>query len=218
MKKKEREHLKEDPFQQFIQMTLSFLKKYRKLIFIGVGAVVLAVIIIVGMIFIRSLSVKSENRLYTEALNIKSDKELSIDQKIEKLSQLDSKSGISASVKLILASLYFEKGELEKSGEILEKLSKNRYELINDQKKLLEANILIASNKNQEALELLNQLVSAPQTEIAKDFILLTMARIQMRTDQVQPAIANLKRIVEEYPGSYYSYEASNLLKGLEGE
>lgn len=218
MKRKEREHLKEDPFRQFIQKVLAFLKQYQKLIYIGIGVVVAAGIIIAALVVIQFLSVGSENRLYAEALNIKNDGTLNVEQKIEKLSQFPSKSGISAAVKLFLASLYFEKGDLEKSKEALEGFSSSKYKLINDQKMLLEANILIASDKTKEALELLNKLVSSPQSEVAKDFILLKMARIQVRMDQEEAAINNLKKITDEYPQSFYSYEARNLLNELEGD
>ncbi|NIM17188.1 MAG: tetratricopeptide repeat protein [Candidatus Aminicenantes bacterium] len=218
MKRKEREHLKEDPFRQFIQKVLAFLKQYQKLIYIGIGVVVAAGIIIAALVVIQFLSVGSENRLYAEALNIKNDGTLNVEQKIEKLSQFPSKSGISAAVKLFLASLYFEKGDLEKSKEALKGFSSSKYKLINDQKMLLEANILIASDKTKEALELLNKLVSSPQSEVAKDFILLKMARIQVRMDQEEAAINNLKKITDEYPQSFYSYEARNLLNELEGD
>jgi predicted negative regulator of RcsB-dependent stress response len=218
MKRKEREHLKEDPFQQFIQQALAFLKQYQKLIYIGVGAVVAAGVIIAALIVIQFLSVGSENRLYAEALKIKNDDTLSVEQKIENLGQLHNKGGISAAVKLFLASLYFEKGDLEKSKEALKDFSSSKYKLINDQKMLLEANILIASNKTKEALELLNQLVSSPQSEVAKDFILLKMARIQVRMDQEEAAVNNLKKITDEYPQSFYSYEARRLLNELEGD
>jgi predicted negative regulator of RcsB-dependent stress response len=218
MKRKEREHLKEDPFQQFIQKALAFLKKYRKLIYIGGGAIVAIGIFIAATAVIQLLSVGSENRLYAEALEIKNDETLSVEQKIEKLGQLPAKSGISASVKLFLASLYFEKGDLEKSKEALADFSGSRYKLINDQKILLEADILLSSDKTKEALELLNKLVSSPQPEVAKDFILLKMARIQAGMDQGEAAVNNLKKIIDEYPQSFYSYEARNLLKELEGD
>jgi predicted negative regulator of RcsB-dependent stress response len=218
MKRKEREHLKEDPFQQFIQKVLAIFNQYKKLILIGLGAVVAIGIIIAAAAVIQSLSVGSENRLYAEAVKIKNDETLSVEQKIEKLGQMPGKSGISASVKLFLASLYFEKGDLEKSKEALNGFSKSKYQLINDQKTLLEADILIASGKTKEALELLNKLVSSSRVEVAKDYVLLKMARIQAKMDQGEAAINNLNKIIDDYPQSFYSYEARRLLTELEGK
>lgn len=216
MKRKEREHLKEDPFQVFIANALEVLRKYKKFIFIGIAAAVAIIIVIALAAIIQYYSISAENQLYTEAVGIKNNKSLSIDQKIEQLGQLESKSGISASIKLLLASLYFEKGDLVKSKEILNSLPTNKIKLLNDQKTFLLSSILLSSEKMQEALDLLNQLLADPKSEIAKDFILLKMARIQVKTEQTETAVANLNKIIDEYPQSAYSYEARNLLKELE--
>jgi predicted negative regulator of RcsB-dependent stress response len=216
MKKSERDHLKEDPFQLFIHSAVEILGKYKKEIFIGLAAIAAVIIIVAAGMFIHSSSVASENRLYSEALNIKNDAKMSLDEKIEKLGAMDTKSGISAAVKLFLASLYFEKGEFDKAAEALEGFSRSSIPMINAQKKLLDANILISSDKYQEALELLNQLISDPEAGIAKDYILLKMARVQVKTGQVETAINNLNKLIEEHPQSNYSYEARTLLGELE--
>ena len=216
MKKKEREHLKEDPFQKFITQAMDILDKYKKYLFAGLAALVAIAVILLLAAFFRSHSISAENRLFSQAVAIKSDENLSVDQKIEKLSQLESKSGISAAVKLFLAALYFEKNDLPKSKEALASFSTSKINLLNDQKKLLEAEILISSGKKQEALELLNQLLADPKTEIAKDLILLKMAKIQVKNEQTETAVANLNKIVEEYPQSPFSSEARDLLTRLE--
>jgi predicted negative regulator of RcsB-dependent stress response len=215
MKRKEREHLKEDPFQQFITQALEILKKFKNEIFLGIAAAVGVVVIIIVVVFIRSYSISAENKLYGQALDIKNDEKLSIEQKVEQLSQLKSKGGISASIKLLLASLYFEKGDIQKSKEILDNFPTSKIKLLNDQKKLMEADLLISSMKQKEALELLNQLLNDPGSEIAKDFILLKMARVQARTEQTETAVANLNKIIDEYPQSAYSFDARNLLNEL---
>lgn len=214
MKKKERAHLKEDPFQVFIQKVLDILGKYKREIVIGLAAGAAIVLIILVVVFIKSGSVASENRLYAEALSIKNNDDLGVDQKIEQLSKLDSKSGISSSSKLFLAALYFEKGDLEKSKEVLDDLSSSS-KLIDGEKELLEAEILNASDKQQEALGLLNKLLADPKSEVAKDYVLLRMAKIQVKTGQNETAVTNLNKLVDDYPQSYYSYEAKALLSKL---
>ncbi len=216
MKRKEREHLKEDPFQQFITNALEILRKYKKEIFLGVAAAAVVVVILIVIAIIQSYSISVENQLYAKALDIKNDENLSLEQKVEQLGQLESKGGISASINLLLASVYFEKGDLEKSKEVLDRFTTSKIKLLNDQKKLLEADILISAMKQDEALELLNQLLNNPKSEIAKDFILLKMARVQAKTDQTETAVANLNKIIDEYPQSAYSFDAKNLLNELE--
>jgi predicted negative regulator of RcsB-dependent stress response len=216
MKKKERAHLKEDPFQVFIHHVLDIFQQYKKEIILGVTAVLALIIILVAVAWFRTGSVASENRIYSKAISIKNNDTLNVDQKIEELGKLEPKSGVSASVKLFLAALYFEKGDVQKAGETLESFSKSSSDLINSEKKLLEAEILNASKKTQEALNLLNTMLSDPKSQIAKDFILLRMAKIQAKAGQNDAAIDNLNKIIDEYAQSYYSYEARNLLTRLE--
>ncbi|MCP5048443.1 MAG: tetratricopeptide repeat protein [bacterium] len=216
MKKKEREHLKEDPFRQFIKNALDALKKYQKQIYIGLGAIVLLALILVIVGIVRSGTVAKENRIYSEALSIQNNADLSTDQKIEKLDQLETRGGISASVTLILAALHFEKGDVKKAGEVLEGFSESSSSLINNKKKLLEAEVLSASGKKQEALDLLNSLLSDPKAAVPKDFVLLRMAKIQARTGKADTAVTNLNKLIADYPRSSYGTEARNLLGKLD--
>lgn len=216
MKKKERHHLKEDPFQVFIQHVLELLGKYKQEIYIGVGAVLLLIVVVVVIGLFRASSVSSENKIYSQAVNIKNNDTLTTDQKIEQLGKLEPGSGVSASVKLFLAALYFEKGEIQKADETLKSFSGSSSDLINSEKKMLEAEVLNASGKAPEALNLLNSMLSDSKNQIAKDFILLRMAKIQAKTGQKDAALTNLDKIMEEYPQSYYSYEARTLKGELE--
>lgn len=216
MKKKEREHLKEDPFQVFIQKALGILETFKKQILIGAAAAVVIVIILFVISFLKAGTVSANNRLYAEAQKIQESTTFTLDQKIEKLNALDKKSGISSAVSLSTAALYFEKGDMAKAKEALDQFPGSKYKIINDKKILLEAEIMNASGKSKEALDMLFKLFSDTKSDIAKDFILLKMARIQLKTEQLDTAIANLKKLTDEYPQSYYNRDAQALLKEVE--
>lgn len=218
MKKKEREHLKEDPFQLFIENTVEILRKFKKVIFIGIGAVVAIVLVILLVIFLRSGSISSENLLYSKAMAIQDSTTLSLDQKIERLSELNTRGGISADIKIFLAALYFEKGDMVKAKEVVDKFSGSKYKIINEKKLVLEAEILNATGKGKEALDILNKLFSDPKSEITKDFLLLKMARIQVKTGQSDMAAANLKKINEDYPQSVFNQDVQTLLNEIENK
>ncbi|MCK5058731.1 MAG: hypothetical protein KAT34_18930, partial [Candidatus Aminicenantes bacterium] len=193
MKRKEREHLKEDPFKIFIGKVLNIVKKYRKEILIGlIGAAVIIIIVSLAL-FLKSTSISGENQLYSEALSIKESETLTVDRKIEKLSQLENKKGVSASITLMTAALCFEKGDVKKAKEVLDTFKGSKYKLINEQKILLEAEVLSGLDKKTEAVDLLNRVYLDPDSNIAKDFLLLKMARIQARTGQTGSAVTNLK-------------------------
>lgn len=216
MKKKEREHLKDDPFKDFIEKVWGLLQKFRKMIYIGLGAIVAVVVIVLLVMVIKSSIAASENRIYSQAISIKNDESLTIDQKIDKLAKLKFKSGVSASVPLFLATLYFEKGDLTKAEQILKGFPGSGSHLLNGEKQLLEAEILSASDKSKEALNILNILFTDPKSEVPKDYTLLKMAKIQVKNGQTETAVANLSKLTEEYPQSFYGTEARNLLKELE--
>ncbi len=216
MKKKEREHLKEDPFQVFIQKVLAFMKDYKKEIYAGLIAVAAAIAVIFIVDFIRTGSISSENERLSAALVIEQNDKLSVDEKIEQLSQLESKRGISATIRMNLASLYFQKGDLAKTKEILANFDGSKYRAISDKKALLEAEILYAEGKQKEAVDQLYKIFADGNSEIAKDFLLLRMARIQAKADQLDQAKENLKKITEDFPQSAYRFEAQTLLTKLE--
>ena len=218
MKRKEREHLKEDPFKIFIEKIIEMLRKYKKVIYRSFAAAGAIAAIVLVVIFLQSSSVSRENRLYSEAMKIQNSETLNLDQKIEKLSQLDNKKGISSSIKLSLAALYFEKGDMEKAKEVLDQFPGSKFKMINDKKKLLEAEILNASGKGKEALDQLYKLFSDPKSEIAKDFILLKMAQIQEKAEQFDTATANLEKITGDYPQSLYSRDAQELLSKIKNK
>lgn len=216
MKKKEREHLKEDPFQLFIEHSVETLRKFKKQISLGVGAVIVIILVILLVYFLKSGSITSENRLYSKAMAIRDSTTLGLDQKIAQLSELNTKGGISADIKLFLAALYFEKGDMAKAKETLDKFSGSKYRLINDKKLVLEADILNATGNGKEALETLSRLFSDAKSEITKDFLLLKMARIQVKTGQTDMAAANLKKINDDYPQSIFNQEVQTLLNEIE--
>lgn len=216
MKRKEKAHLKEDPLINFVEKSIGAIKKNAKKIlyvFLAIGGTVVVVFLILTL---KSQSISQENALFTETLNIKDSDVLTVDQKIEKLTQLENKKGISSFSKVFLAKLYFEKGDMKKSAEIIKKLPESKIRLINDEKKLLEAEVLNATNKKQEAIDSLYKIYSDVSSEISKDYLLLRIAKIQIKIDQTKSAITNLNKLTDEFPDSIYAYEAKTLTAKLE--
>ena len=159
MKRKEKEHLKADPFVNFIEKAIAFLKNNRRLILVGAGIAMLLVIILIAIFFFANLSAAGENKLYASAFSIRSNTSMSIDQKIAKLQELKFKKGISSVGQLFIAALYYEKGDLPNAEKTLQQYSSSRIAIINDQKKTLEAQVLAAGGKSQEAMNLLNRML-----------------------------------------------------------
>jgi thioredoxin-like negative regulator of GroEL len=218
MKKKEKEHLKADPFVHFFENALAFTKNNRRLILSAAGILLLLVIVLIGVFFLTGLSAASENKVYANAYRIRSDAALSVDQKIDRLRELKFKKGISSAGRLFIAALYYEKGDLANAEKALAEFSGSRLPILNDQKKMLEAQLLASSGKIQPAIDLLQRMAEDPKTVLGKDLVMLAAAKIQLHSQRREEAGANLKRIVSEYPGTSSSMEAQNLLKEIEGD
>jgi len=216
MKKKERAHLKEDPFINLFEKVIDKIRQFKREILFALGICLALGIIILVIIFFKSQSIANDNQLYSRALEIKNSTTLDSDQKIKELSQLENRSGISSSIHLFIASLYFEKGEFKKAEETLSHFRSSHLKIVDDQKKLLEAEILASSDQEREAIDILNKILADGKSELAKDFILLKIARIQIRINQNQSAITQLNKLVSEFPQSVYADEARTLLQNLE--
>ena len=215
MKRKEREHLKEDPFITFIQKSLFQFGKYKQHIFVGLGAVILFIAIIVGVKLWNNYSLSQENMAFSSGMEIITNEDLTIDQKIDQLSQLETKKGISQSNKITLATLHFQKGDINKAQDVLNSIPPSAVKLIDDQKILLKGEILNSSNKSQEAVDTLLKLYADKNSKIAKDFVLFRIANIQLKSNQEKSAEANLKKMAEEFPQSQYLRKAQTLLADI---
>ncbi len=212
MKKKEKEHLKADPFVHFFEQVLAFFKNNRRLIFALTGIALLLVIIILAIFFLTGLSTASENKVYASAFSIRTDTALSIDQKIGKLQKLKLKKGISSAGNLFIAALYYEKGDLANAEKALRQFPGSRIAIINDQKKTLEAQVLADSGKSQEAIDLLKRMLEDKKTKMGKELIILMLAKIQTRSLRQEEAVGSLKRIISEFPNTPSAQEAQTLL------
>jgi len=218
MKHKEKEHLRQDPLMHFMEKFIALFRKHKKEIFMAGAALGVVLLAVFGIIFVNELSAGRENRLFSQAMQIKNDQTLTGAEKIERLLKLKTRRGISSAARLYAAALYFEYGEYQNAQKQLDLFDESRVRLLNEQKQLLQAQILNAMGKGSEAVSVLNLLLADANTEIGKDFILLELAKIQLRNNQAADAQKSLQRIISEFPMSAVSGEAQSLLSSLSEE
>lgn len=215
MKRKEREHLKEDPFAAFIESAIQKFSDLKKEILTILGIVVLIGIIVVTVLLLRSSAINKDNAIFSKALEIKNATSLTADQKIAQLSTLKQGKGISSTINFYIASLYFNKGELEKAKEILGKSKISNIEYINDEKKMIASDIFFALGKDSEGIKLLNQILFDGNSKIPKDFLLYKIAKNEIDKKNNSSAVENLKKLIEEYPDSVYVQDAMKLINSV---
>jgi predicted negative regulator of RcsB-dependent stress response len=213
MKREEIEHLKEDEFVTFVEKVLKKIEENKKQFFTGLIILLSLVLLIVLIMFIKHKSVEKDNEIFHKAVVIHNSNKLTITRKIEKLQGLKAKSGLSATINIYLASLYFQLGEIDKSLEVLNNTSTGRFKAAHEQKDLLKAEILFTKNEKQQALDLLNRLLSDSSGKIAKDYLLLKLAIIQKDLKQFDKAQETVNRLQSNYPQSMFLTRAQKILK-----
>jgi hypothetical protein len=216
MKKKEKEHLKADPFAHFIQQSLSFLKDHRRSFLLGAAAVALVVLVLLAVLLLGGARASGENARYAEAFRVRNDAALSADEKIAALRKMTFGRGISASGHLFLAALHYEKGDLAGAESALRAMPRSRMALLNDEKLVLHAQLLAALGRGAEAEAELGRLLALKKTALARELILLQLAKLQRKGRREAEADATLKRIVAEHAGTAAAAEAQGLLAELE--
>lgn len=216
MKKKEKEHLKADPFVHFMQQALAFFKSHRRPLLFGAGAAALVALVLLAVFLLQTVSNRGENRLYAAAYGIESDGKLTVDKKIAALQKMTFRKGISAAGHLFLASLFFEKGDLAQAESVLAAMPRSRVALLNDEKQSLFARVLAAGGRSADAEAVLKRLLGGKTTAMAKERILLQLAKLQVTAKRQEEGIATLKRITAEYGETPSAMEARTLLASLE--
>lgn len=214
MKKKEREHLKEDPFANFINLVIDKFNEFKREIMIIGSVLVIVVVILIAVLLLRSGSISRDNANFASALEIWNSATMTADQKIDELSRLKKGKGVSSAVTFYLASLHYQKEDYLKAKEILADYSGGS-KLMDDQKKLLDAELLLALNEGKRALDTMHQLLSDSRSEISKDYLLLRISKLNIKDGMVKSAKDNLNRMFREFPQSIYLREARELMNGL---
>jgi predicted negative regulator of RcsB-dependent stress response len=217
MKKKEKEHLKADPFVHFFETALTLFRENRRTILLAAGIIVLVVIALGALFLFQNLSSAGENRLYAEAFRVRIATDMTVDQKIARLQGMEFRRGISAAGRLFLAALEYEKGDLQKAEAILKVMPASRVALVNDQKQALYAQVLAAGGRTAEAEDALNRLLADKKTAMAKELILMQLADIEIKGKHADEAASTLKRILSEYPDTPSAIQARTRLSTLEG-
>jgi len=211
MKRKEREHLKEDPFVEFIEKVLEKIRDYKKQILITTLIIVLLFITIITIVILNNHSTTKQNQVLEKAMIIISKNDLSIDNKIKELQKIEYSSGVAQAIDLQIASLFYEKDDYDNSMKYIEKIDDSN-KLLFDQKRLLKAQILYSKGEIQKAIELLNLLLSESESELNKDMLLFKLANYQIKQKLFSKAKLNLTKIINEFPYSFYRQKASELL------
>jgi tetratricopeptide (TPR) repeat protein len=217
MKRAEREHLKEDPFEIFVYNALNHLKTYRKQITIGALVVVALVAVLVASLFFMHQAEKRDNQLFAEGMKIVDSVALTSEQKIDELKDLPlTHKGKSAVLILNLANLYLSISDLPSAQALLDKTPAFSIPVLEDQRQLLTTSLLAEAGKTNESVDLLQRLLAAKSGTLNRDMLLFRLAELQTVAGNKEAAKEQYKRLTQEYPQSMFAYRAQQALENLQ--
>ncbi len=215
MKKSEKEHLKEDPLVNFIEEAMVKIRENKKTIINWLATAAFLIVVVVVAIYLRNSAVENDNTSYAKAVDIVASETMSSGEKITALGKLETSDGLSSIVPLYISSIYFKEGEFDSAKKELAKFEKSDIPFINEKKLILESEVLNATGKSKEAIEILNGMLKDEKLVTGKDLILLNLARIQINSDQMKEAKLSIEKLLAEYPTSQFASEARELKRKI---
>lgn len=215
MKKVVKKQLKEDEFVSTMTRILHFFQARVKEIFIAVAAVVFIGLLYAGIRFIRAQQVRRESRLITQLLELRS----TSNAKPENLAALEKMAGNGKYARLgyvLTATYWVEKGDLEKAKEPLGKIRSSPQDFIYFQARDLLAQINAMQKDYDQAIGIYTKIEEAKPKDYCLDAVLFHKAEALEAKGSKPEALAVYKKIQEQFPQSYYGYDAAERARKIE--
>ncbi|MGB7296350.1 MAG: tetratricopeptide repeat protein [Candidatus Aminicenantales bacterium] len=215
MKKVVKKQLKGDEFVSAMNKLLHFFQTQLKFILIGVAAVAALVLLYAGVRLIQAQHVKKESRLLSELLELRS----TLSAKPENLVELEKLSGNGKYARLgyvLLATHWVENGDLEKAKDSLGKIKSTPKDFIYFQARDLLAQVNVLQKNYEQAVAIFTEIEAAKPAAYTLDAVLFHKAEALEAKGDKPEALAVYKKIQEDYPQSYFGYDAAERARKLE--
>jgi predicted negative regulator of RcsB-dependent stress response len=214
MKKVVRKQLKEDEFVSVVKKIIQFAGKRKKELLVGVAAIVLIVVIILGIRLINVQKAKKESSKLTEIFQLSTE----ILDNPEKLSDLEALAGNGKFARIAtirLASYWYEKEDFAKAETLLLDFPSSNKDLSFYQAQDLLAQVYRKQGKLDEALAIYIKVMEDPG-KYSLDVVYSHMAEIYEEMGDSAKALEFYKKLQEEFAQSYYTYDAAAKIRELE--
>lgn len=215
MKKIVKKQLKEDEFLSTMNKILRFFQTQLKLILMGVAAVAVLALVYSGVRFFQARQVKKESRLIGELLELRS----TSGTESGNLAEMEKISGDGKHARLgyvLLATHWVENGDLEKAKDYLEKIESSPRDFIYFQARDLLAQIFAKQKDYEQAVAIFTEVEAAKPSAYPLDAVLFHKAEALEAKGDKPEALALYKKLQEEYPQSYFGYDAAEKARKLE--
>ncbi len=215
MKKIVKRQLKEDEFVSTMTKIMRFFQTRTKEIMIGLAALAVLGVLYAGVHFIRAQQVKKESRLISELLELRS----TLSSKPEGLASLEKIAGSGKYGRLgyvFLATHWVENNDLERAKEFLGKIPSSPRDFIYYQGQDLLAQISALQKNYDQAVSLFTEIEEAKPKTYPLDSVLYHKAEALEAKGDKPEALALYKKIQEQFPQSYFGYDAAEKARKIE--
>ncbi|HUU37364.1 MAG TPA: tetratricopeptide repeat protein [Candidatus Desulfaltia sp.] len=215
MKKVIKKQLKEDEFVSTMTKIMHFFQTRTKEILIGIAAIAVVGLLYVGVRLIQAQQVKKESRLLSELLELRS----TLDSKPENLASLEKIAGSGKYARLgyvLLATYWVENSDLEKAKEALGKIPSTPQDFIYFQSRDLLAQVNALQKNYDQAIAMFTEIEEAKPKAYSLDAVLFHKAEALEAKGDRPEALALYKKIQEQFPQSYFGYDAAEKARKIE--
>jgi len=217
MKKEFKKRLKADEFISLVNNAINYAKSHLKQVVAAVGTVVVLILIFLGVKYIQAQNLKKESLLLSQIITL-TDELQTNPEKLTELEALGGKGKFARLAFLNAATFSYEQGDMDKTLSTLDKIPSANKDIIYYQSLNVKAQVFIMQKKYDEALNILQQIEADEPVEYALDSVLFSLAEIYQEKGDAEQALVYFTRLKDEFPQTYYGYEASQELTKLEAK
>jgi tetratricopeptide (TPR) repeat protein len=215
MKKKIKEQLKGDEFVSLVTRAIQVVKSRTKAMLAVVAGICVILLIFLGIKYIQAQSAKRESQTLGKIIQINS--ELNSDPtKLAELEKLGGGGKFSRIAYLKIAAYQFEQEDFDAVLEALGKIPESNKDLTYYQAQDLKAQVFIAQKKYDEALAIYQEIEDQNPKDYSLDVVLFQKAKIIQEMGDPAQALEIFKRIKQDFPQTFYGYEATQEIARLE--
>jgi predicted negative regulator of RcsB-dependent stress response len=215
MKRVVKKQLKEDEFVSTMTKIMDFFKTRTREVAIAAGVVAFLGLLYAGLRFIQAQNVKKESRLLTQMFDLRSELKTKPED-LEKLEQLASDGKFGRLAYVLTATYWIEQGDLEKARTSLEKIKAEPKDFIHYQAQDLLGQVNTLEKKYDQAIAIYSRIEEEKPKAYGLDVILFHKAEALEGKGETKDAVAVYKKLQEDFPQSYYGYDAGMKAKKLE--
>jgi len=215
MKRSERHQLKRDELIASLNKLASLIKERSQMFIIGGAAILVIILVIFGVKFFKSQSLKAEGHLLSEVIKLSSDLRKN-PENIKKLEELAVKGDSSRLAYVKLGEYFIEKGEFGKAISYLEKATKKKGDLFYAQSMNLIAQVHMEQKAYDEAIETYKKMEKENPEGYSRDIILYHKAEALEKMGNTEEALVIYKQLEKEFPETYFGHDAAGKINELE--